>query len=214
MIQANIFERMYVVNIYYLFSSCVFPILDYDAGVWGSKEFNEIDRVQEKAIRYFLGVHRFAPIHMLYGDIGWISCLVQHKSSVIRLWNRLATLSPSRVTSKVFHWDLLYSCKQGTWSYCVKNYSLISIFRTILIIPFHAQLKLQVDALMKITNIYGTWKDMASLSYAIIICLKMIYCQWNTQTSIFRNIRGLYLPNSGPEFCPCMLKQVAFAIYR
>ena len=104
-----------------LFSSCVFPILDYGAGVWGIKEFNEIDRVQEKAIRYFLGVHRFAPIHMLYGDIGWIPCHVQHKSSVIRLWNRLTTLSASRVTSKVFHWDLLYSCKQGTWSYCVKK---------------------------------------------------------------------------------------------
>ena len=104
-----------------LFSSCVIPILDYGAGVWGIKEFNEIDRVQEKAIRYFLGVHRFAPIHMLYGDIGWIPCHVQHKSSVIRFWNRLATLSASRVTSKVFHWDLLYSCKQGTWSYCVKK---------------------------------------------------------------------------------------------
>ena len=104
-----------------LFSSCVFSILDYGAGVWGIKEFNEMDRVQEKAIRYFLGVHRFAPIHMLYGDIGWIPCHVQHKSSVIRLWNRLATLSASRVTSKVFHWDLLYSCKQGTWSCCVKK---------------------------------------------------------------------------------------------
>ena len=110
-IQAKIFERVYAVNIYYpilIHVSFRFLIMVPVFGV--SEELNGIDRVQEKAVRYFLGVHRFAPIHMLYGDIGWIPCHVQHKSSVIRLWNKVTTSSASGLTSKVFYWDLLYSC--------------------------------------------------------------------------------------------------------
>ena len=73
-------KRMYVGNIYYpIFIMCLsYSWLWRRCFIWGIKEFKEINRVQEKAIRYFFGVHRFVPIHMLYGDIGLIPCHVQH----------------------------------------------------------------------------------------------------------------------------------------
>ena len=43
-----------------LYNSCVVPFLDYCASVWGYKQFQSIDNVQHRAVRYFLGVHRFA----------------------------------------------------------------------------------------------------------------------------------------------------------
>ena len=52
-----------------LYESGVLPILQYCSGVWGGKDFEELDRVQNRAIRYFLGIHSKAPIPGLRGDM-------------------------------------------------------------------------------------------------------------------------------------------------
>ena len=104
-----------------LFSSCVGPILDYASGVWGTKQFGVLERVQERAMRYFLGVPRFAPIPMLNGDMGWSSSYTSHKLSVLRLWNRLVSLSSARVTNKILKSDLTYSSRPVSWTYFVKK---------------------------------------------------------------------------------------------
>ena len=88
-----------------LYSSCICPIMDYAAGVWGTKKFDCLENVQFRAIRYFLGVHRFAPHSMLLGDIGWVPCFVRHKLAMLRLWNRLVTLPATRLTFKIFLYD-------------------------------------------------------------------------------------------------------------
>lgn len=41
-----------------LFHSCVVPILN--SGVWGFKTYHSIEIVQNRAIRYFLGLQRYA----------------------------------------------------------------------------------------------------------------------------------------------------------
>ncbi len=45
-----------------LYNSGVCPILDYCSNVWGFKQFKQIEAIQHKAIRIFLGVHRYAPL--------------------------------------------------------------------------------------------------------------------------------------------------------
>ena len=52
-----------------LYYSCVVPVTDYCSGVWGFRDFIKGDMVQNRAIRYFLGVHRFTPILAINGDI-------------------------------------------------------------------------------------------------------------------------------------------------
>ncbi len=37
----------------------------------GYKSFNKIDGIQNKAIRIYLGVQRFAPTAAVSGDMGW-----------------------------------------------------------------------------------------------------------------------------------------------
>ncbi len=44
-----------------LFHSGVVPILDYCSGILGYQSFGQIDTVQNRAIRFYLGVHKFAP---------------------------------------------------------------------------------------------------------------------------------------------------------
>ena len=48
------------------------PILDYCSGVWVFSKFSKIDTVQNRAIRLFLGVHRFASNDAINGDMGWV----------------------------------------------------------------------------------------------------------------------------------------------
>ncbi len=52
------------------FQSGVCPILDYGSEIWGYKSFKKIDAIQDKAIRIYLVVHRFAPTVAVSGDIG------------------------------------------------------------------------------------------------------------------------------------------------
>ena len=48
-----------------LCNACVVPILDYHSSVWGYRD----DSVQNRSLRYFLGVHRFAPKLPINGDV-------------------------------------------------------------------------------------------------------------------------------------------------
>ena len=99
-----------------LYSACVCPIMDYASGVWSTKPWENLEKIQYKALRYFLGVHRFAPIDVLVGDSGWLSCQSRHKLAMLRLWNRLVALPESRLTNHIFHWDLTYKNRPGSWS--------------------------------------------------------------------------------------------------
>ena len=104
-----------------LFDCGVLSICDYAAGVWGTKKFDKIEQVLYRGARYYLGVHRFAPTDALLGDLGWISAKTRHKILNMKLWNRLCGLNHSRLTRKVFTWDLLYSTRRGSWSHNAKN---------------------------------------------------------------------------------------------
>ena len=104
-----------------LFKSGVLSIADYSAGIWGTKIFPQIEQVQYKAARYFLGVHRFAPTEALLGDMGWSTARTRHRLLILKFWNRLCNLHTSRLTRRVFDWDRLYTNKRGTWCYNVRH---------------------------------------------------------------------------------------------
>ena len=90
-----------------LLSVC--PIVDYCAGALGLKPYDEIKRVQLNAWRYFLGVHKFAANDFVPADSGWVICSGGHQLAVLRLWDRLISLSPDRLMAQIFAWDLWFS---------------------------------------------------------------------------------------------------------
>ena len=93
--------------------------MDYCSGVWGFKPHNKADVVQNRAIRYFLGVHRFTPTLALNGEIGWVPCKTRRWVNILRLWNRLVKMNNSRITKKVFLFDYSYNTK--SWCSDVKS---------------------------------------------------------------------------------------------
>ncbi len=59
-----------------LYKSCVCPVSDYAAGVWGFNEQTKSDTVQYRAIRSFLRVHKRTPnsCHVWRYGLGTIKC--------------------------------------------------------------------------------------------------------------------------------------------
>ena len=102
-----------------LYESCVCPIVDYSSGVWGFEDFQTTAALQNKAQRIFLGVHKFAPILALEGDMGWLEPRYRRWLEIIRLWNRLISLPENRLTKKIFNNDYVKS-SQGVNNWCSK----------------------------------------------------------------------------------------------
>ncbi|XP_063446895.1 uncharacterized protein LOC134726422 [Mytilus trossulus] len=115
------YEKLYV--------SCIVPILDYCSSVWGFKDLNCIDTIQNKAIRYFLGVHKFAPKLAINGDFGWLPSKERrwcNMDRMVRYWNRLMDMDNSRRCKRVFLWD--YELSTNNWSSSVRTImSLVSM---------------------------------------------------------------------------------------
>ncbi len=89
-----------------LYDSLVAPVTEYGSAIWGYKGYKMLDKVQNRASRFFTGVHKFAPTAGYVGDMGWLSNRGRWKVNMLRLWNRLVTLEDSRLAKKIFEWDL------------------------------------------------------------------------------------------------------------
>ena len=99
-----------------LFNSCVVPIVDYCSGILGYADNMKCDSLQNRAIRYFLGVHKFTPKLAINGDMGWISSSVRRKLNILRFWNRVIHMSDNRVTKVAFLWDYNLRVRNKNWS--------------------------------------------------------------------------------------------------
>ena len=77
-----------------------------------------------------MGVHKFAPIPAIEGDVGWLPTYYRHELEIIRLWNRLILMDNSRLAKKIFLCN--YSNpKVNDWPTQVRR-----IFESIFIIMF------------------------------------------------------------------------------
>ena len=77
----------------------------YGAEIWGFKDFNVCNMAQNRAMRFYLGVHRFAPIAGMQGDLGWINSRHRRYKCMIRYWNRLINMNDTRLTKHIFNYD-------------------------------------------------------------------------------------------------------------
>ena len=98
-----------------LYECGVAPILDYGSAIWGFGEHESINSVHNRAIRMFLGVHRFAPISAIIGDMGWVPSKIRRYVNMFRFWNRLTMMNDNRLTKKIFQWDKSFS--HTNWSF-------------------------------------------------------------------------------------------------
>ncbi len=97
-----------------LYESCVVPVTDYGSGVWGKFNCSHSDTIQNRAVRHFLGVHKFTPIPALHAEMGWLIPKYRKYLNMLRLWNRIQKMPNERITKRIFFMD--YNRVDGNWS--------------------------------------------------------------------------------------------------
>ena len=141
-----------------LFNTGVLPILNDSAEIWGFKDFKSINDIQNKAVRYFLGLHRFTPIPALCVEMGWNSLKIDRWLSMLKFWNICLQLNDNRLTTNIFEWDfdMCSVHNYDNWSSDVREIlsaaSLLEIFK----IKSSCHLPYLVDILKEIGVI--NWK--------------------------------------------------------
>ena len=89
-----------------LYHTGVVPINEYASGIWGFRNFRQAEKVQNRAVRYFLGVNSKTPIDFLNGETGWSRPKYRIYLNILRFYNRLMNMNNDRLTYKIFEYDL------------------------------------------------------------------------------------------------------------
>ena len=108
-----------------LYHSCVVPIMDYCAGIWGFKSYLKCNTVHNRAIHAYLGVHNKTSNLAIRGEVGWVEPDIRRKLEMIRMWARLIRMDDNRLTKRVFLWD--YNQQHGWCSELKKILSYIGL---------------------------------------------------------------------------------------
>ena len=95
--------------------------MDYGAGIWGFGEFSCMEKIQNRAMRCFLGVHKYAPLFALQGKMAFIPTTTSRKLEMLRLWNRILRLPNERLPKKLFH--IMY---QNNSKWCLSLKSILT----------------------------------------------------------------------------------------
>ena len=93
-----------------LYRSYVLPVANYGAGVWGFKNYPAPQVLQNRIERFFLGVHRFAPLAATWIEMDWLDMCRLRKLDMFRLMNRLAGMDESRIPKMILRWDIINGC--------------------------------------------------------------------------------------------------------
>jgi hypothetical protein len=89
-----------------LYDTMVRPIINYSAGIWGFKSYSCINAVQNRAMRFFLGVGKYTPTAALFGETGWIPPLADQWTCISRQYARLSRLNIQRLNKRISYWVL------------------------------------------------------------------------------------------------------------
>ena len=83
-----------------------------------SANCHKLDKVQNRAVRFYCGIPRKAPILSYSGDMGWIPNIVNRDLELVRMFNNICKMGPERLPRKVMEMDAEMS---GDWSKSVES---------------------------------------------------------------------------------------------
>ena len=192
-----------------VFSSVYLYIICLCTDTYVRVQFNMLaglDLFELNILRHFLGVHKFAANDFVLGESGWVSCCGRHQLAALRLWNRLTSLSPDRLTAQIFAWDLSFSDIPGSWpnvvNQTVNDVSQPRVFENIEI----CDLEQAYDILLNYEN---TKWNTSRYNKQKLRHYNMYKYSLETENYLFFNIPKYHrsiLPSSEPVYCHWILK--------
>ena len=105
-----------------LYNSTVLSVINYGASIWGSRRFTCVKAVQNRALRFFLGVGRYAPNAAVNGDSGWDSIYLTQWRCVMNQWCRIKRMDQSRLNRRIYQWSVNHgNFRSKNWAYRIKQ---------------------------------------------------------------------------------------------
>ena len=92
--QHNIFSKLY--------DTMVWSVINYGSCIWGTRDFSCINAVQNRPMRFFMGVGKYTPNDDIAADMGWKQAYVRQWSNVFRHGARCSIMEHDRINFKVF----------------------------------------------------------------------------------------------------------------
>ena len=105
-----------------MYNSGVISVVDHVSAIWGFKDKHcHSDLIQNRASRYYLGVHKYTPVAALIGEMGWLPCKYRKIINMLRYWNRLMKMPNDRMTKHVFNTEYTVSINANNWCSKIKD---------------------------------------------------------------------------------------------
>jgi hypothetical protein len=101
-----------------IYETCINPVMNYGSEIWGYKDYTKCNTVQLRAMKFFLGVHKYTPNVGVRGEFGWLKPKLERWKNICRYWNRLMNMDQSRMLYQIFIFD--YHICKNNWSSEVK----------------------------------------------------------------------------------------------
>ncbi|XP_033750928.1 uncharacterized protein LOC117335116 [Pecten maximus] len=131
-----------------LYESLVQPVLLYCSAIWGQAERREINNVQNRAIKVFLGATKNTSNAGVIGDMGWLSTLSKQRIEVFRFYCRVKSANPDKLLRKIHNWSMR---RRDSWDARVvklgKKYSIENLLESAVRPTYHTvnAIKLKVQ---------------------------------------------------------------------
>ena len=94
-----------------LYDTYVLPVVNYAAAVWGFADHPAPQVLQNRIGRFFLGVHRFAPLVATWTEMNLVSMKKSRWIEMLRLFNRIVNMKPNRLPKLILASDLKAGAK-------------------------------------------------------------------------------------------------------
>ena len=88
-----------------LYKSYVLPIMNYGSAVWGFAQYSKPQILQNRLSRFYLGVHRFAPVASTKIEMNWLDTRETRWIEMIRYHNVIVSMEKDRLPRMVYEWD-------------------------------------------------------------------------------------------------------------
>ncbi|CAC5381753.1 unnamed protein product [Mytilus coruscus] len=105
--------------------SVVEPVLYYGSGIWGHTNWRDVQVIQNKACRLFLGSASNASNIAIQGDMGLKSTKSAEILETFRLFLRVSKTYDTRLTYKVHVWSK--DCSRSWDKNCIKKAQILGI---------------------------------------------------------------------------------------
>ena len=95
--------------------------------MWGFKSFSCINAVQNRAMRFCLGVGKYTPNAAVYGEMGWVPPIVRQWKSTAIFCARLSQTNNSQLNKRIAVWAYSQSIHCKNWFHFVKKKQFLSL---------------------------------------------------------------------------------------